>query len=76
MNSWKPRLLPQIYRSDQLIGNLKKMSEKGEGHEELTNPCSSRIALLHEVLEDDEFEPRLPGKAERRQCSNRKKNLL
>lgn len=76
MNSWKPRLLPQIYRFDQLIENIKKCLRRGEGHEELTIPCSCRIALLHEVLEYDEFGPGLPGKGERRQCSNRKKNLF
>lgn len=66
MNSWKPRLLPQIYRSDQLIENLKKCLRRGEGHEDLTDPCNSRIAFLYEVFEDDEFGPGLPGKGERR----------
>lgn len=60
------KILSQIYRFDQLIENLKKCLRRGEGHEELTNPCSCRIALLHEVLQDDEFGPGLPGKEERR----------
>lgn len=62
MNSWEPIILSQIYRSDQLIENLKRDLGRGEGREALTRPCSSRIAWLCEVLEDGEFGPGLPGK--------------
>lgn len=37
----------------------------GEGHEVLQRPCSFRIVLLHEALEDGEFGPWHTGKVER-----------